>query len=87
MYFTTEEVLAFVNKDNSATESDRMCEESDSDNETNHFDECLTDESAGRGNIFKITPTTPIVTCESDDASKELTAAEYHVIVDAYVLR
>ena len=84
VYFTTEEVLAFVNKDNSATESDRISEESDSDNESNHFDKCLTDESAGGGNISEIASTTPIETYESDDASKGSTAAEYRVIVDAY---
>ena len=84
VYFTTEEVLAFVNKDNSATESDRISEESDSDNESNHFDKCLTDESAGGGNISKIASTTLIETYESDDASKGSTAAEHRVIVDAY---
>ena len=84
VYFTTEEVLAFVNKDNSATESDRISEESDSDNESNHFDKCLTDESAGGGNISEIASTTPIETYESNDASKGSTAAEYRVIVDAY---
>ena len=74
VYFTTEEALAFVNKDNSATKSDCISEESDSDNESNHFDKCLTDESAGGGNISEIASTTPIETYESDDASEGSTA-------------
>ena len=51
---TMEEVLAFVNEAISSTESNCISEESSSNSEPNHFNECLTVESTSGVDISKI---------------------------------